>query len=66
MDVVGDLYNLDQFTRKFAGNLFRNPLAVICSGEVEDTKPVNIFETLRKEEDKAWVTLSFEPNIPVR
>jgi len=28
--------------------------------------PVNIFDTLRKEEDKASVTLSFEPKEPVR
>ena len=28
--------------------------------------PVNIFETLRKEEDKPLVTFSFEPTIPVR
>lgn len=28
--------------------------------------PVNVFDTLRKEEDKSSVTLSFEPSIPVR
>ena len=28
--------------------------------------PVNIYETLRKEQDKPLVTLSFEPTIPVR
>ena len=28
--------------------------------------PVNVFDTLRKEEDKSSVTFSFEPSIPVR
>jgi len=32
----------------------------------DDAVPVNIFETLRKAEDIASVTLSFEPTIPVR
>jgi hypothetical protein len=32
----------------------------------KDATPVNIFDTLRKEEDKASVTLSFEPTKPVR
>jgi hypothetical protein len=33
---------------------------------IKNTKSVNIFETLSKEEYKAWVTLSFEPTILVR
>jgi len=33
---------------------------------LKNPKSVNIFETLREEADKAWVTLSFEPTIPVR
>ncbi len=32
----------------------------------KDATPVNIFDTLRKEEDKASVTFSFEPTKPVR
>jgi len=31
-----------------------------------NTLPVNIFDTLRKEEEKSSVTFSFEPSIPVR
>ena len=33
---------------------------------LKDATPVNIFDTLRKEEDESSVTLSFEPTIPVR
>ena len=32
----------------------------------KNDSPVNIFDTLRKEEDSPSVTLSFEPTIPVR
>ncbi|MDF1520767.1 MAG: hypothetical protein P1P73_09840, partial [Brevefilum sp.] len=32
----------------------------------KDATSVNIFDTLRKEEDKASVTFSFEPTKPVR
>jgi hypothetical protein len=31
----------------------------------KDATPVNIFDTLRKEEDKASVILSFKPTKPV-
>jgi hypothetical protein len=37
-----------------------------CSRKSQNATSVNIFDTLRKEEDNPLVTFSFEPSIPVR
>lgn len=44
----------------------RNIDLLWCSRKSQNATSVNIFDTLRKEEDHPLVTFSFEPSIPVR